>query len=218
MRQCPIEPHIPVFLIVYGICGIVKSVETLIKQVLVCTKPACIKTCRSHPQLKYLLLTWRIVDFVFNLVLLSWSIAGSYWIFHVYHDLMEMNFDSAYCHPVLYKFSFGMMICVYIVVALTCCCVCGCALCRSQPQERRIERSRLRRNQNSAPDNECGEEENGDEGEREREGSGSCRSSSPSVERDSLEDGFQDDFYKYYQQPSTLNHSNGSNHESFAML
>ena len=221
LGQCAIEPRIPEFLVVYGVCGVVKSIETLIKQVLVCTKPACITTCRRHPRLKYLLLTWRIVDFVFNLVLLGWSIAGSYWIFHVYHDLMEVNFDNAYCHPVLYKFAFGMMICIYIVVGLTCCCVCGCTLCRSQPQERRIERSGLRRNnRSSVPGDECGEEETGNEGERERgEGSGSCLSSSPSVEGDSLGDvGLQDDFYKYYQQPSNLNHSNDSNHESVAML
>ena len=68
----------------------------------------------------------------------------------------------------------------------------------------------LRHGLSSVPHAECGEEEEtGNEGEREREGSSSCLTSSPSVGGDSLEDvGLQDDFFKYYQQPANLNHSN----------
>lgn len=219
LGQCSIEPLIPVFLIVYGVCGVIKSIETLIKQVLVCSKPACVQTCRKHSQLKYLLLTWRIVDFAFNLALFGWSITGSYWIFHVYDDLLDKEFNSSLCHPILYKFSFGMMICIYIVVGLTCCCVCGCTLCRSKPQER-SERNGLRQSRRPVPSDECGEGETENEEERERGRNHSSRSSSPSMGGDSLGySGLQEnDFYQYYQQPSDQNQPIDGNHESVVIL
>ena len=152
--QCAVEPLIPVFLIVAGVCGIVKSVETLFKQLVVCCKCSCLSTWSRHPKLKYLLIIWRVVDVLFNLALFAWFIAGSVWVFRVYSQLQA---DPSLCNPVLYKCSFGIMICSYILLGLTCCCVCGCACCRQQPSSEEEERD----GEHQFP--ECEEEERRDE-------------------------------------------------------
>lgn len=134
LGECSIEPNIPIYMIVAGICGIIKSIEALMKQIMVCSKASslqdCLKRWKNHSKLKYFLIVWRIADVVFNLLLLGLFIAGSYWIFHVYNDLRKDGFPSSECNNNLYKISFGMMVSIYIILALTCCCVCGCALCR----------------------------------------------------------------------------------------
>lgn len=128
--QCSVEPLIPIFLIVAGVCGVIKSAETLIKQMVVCCKLS--KTISQHPKLKYLMLVWRVIDFVFNLALFAWFIAGSYWVFHVYAGLQAADFDEKLCHPVLYKCAFGIMICNYILLCTTCGCVCALSCCRKK--------------------------------------------------------------------------------------
>ncbi len=139
LGDCPIEPMVPIYLILAGICGIIKSIEALLKQVMVCSKASSLQNClrkwKKHPKLKYLLLLWHLADLVFNLMLLGLFIAGSYWVFHVYNELKGAGFPVEECDPVLYKISFGVMVSVYIMLVLTCCCVCGCALCRIRGNE-----------------------------------------------------------------------------------
>ena len=132
-----------------GVCGIIKSIEALLKQIMVCSMVSSLQSClrkwKKHPKLKYFLLVWRICDVIFNLLLLGLFIAGSYWVFHVYAELRETGFPIDECHPILYKISFGVMVSSYIVLALTCCCVCGCALCRNNETEQIPQPARLRR-------------------------------------------------------------------------
>ena len=141
---------IPIYLVLAGICGIVKSIEAVVKQFMVSARCSCFRSClqrwKKHPKLKYLLLVWRILDLIFNLVLLGLFIAGSYWIFHVYQDLRKRDYPSDECDPVLYKISFGIMICTYIIFVSTCSCVCGCALCRNRTSDEQVPHPpRLRR-------------------------------------------------------------------------
>lgn len=135
INQCPIQPLIPVYLVVVGISGVLKSAETIVKHFMTCFKCSCLTAWRRHRHLKYLLVVWRVVDLIFNLLILGWVIAGSYWIFSTYKDLRGAPNSSDLCNPVLYRFSFGMMISSYIVVGLTCCSVCVCALCKTPPPE-----------------------------------------------------------------------------------
>ena len=143
---------VPVYLILAGVCGIIKSIEALLKQVMVCSKASSLQNCvrkwKKHSKLKYLLLLWHIGDLLFNLMLLGLFIAGSYWVFHVYAELRRAGFPSQDCDPVLYKISFGVMVSSYIILALTCCCVCGCAFCRTKTndeEQRPHPPARLRR-------------------------------------------------------------------------
>ena len=160
LGQCSIEPLIPIFLIVTGVCGILKSTETLVKQLIIC----CKYSWSQNSKLKYVKITWRVAELLFNLVLFGWFIAGSYWVFHVYSQLLEMDFDPALCNPILYKCAFGIMICSYILLFMTCCCVCGCACFRKQPsaeeEDRRDEEGAefpecndMERNTTSSPSN-----------------------------------------------------------------
>ena len=155
---------IPVYLIMAGVCGVIKSVEALLKQVMVCSKVSSLQSClqkwKRHQKLKYFLPAWRIGDLIFNLILLGLFIAGSYWVFHVYAELKGAGFPNDKCDPILYKISFGIMISIYIVLALTCCCVCGCTLCRirNTEEEQLPQPTRLRRTVQHDDDQEMEEE------------------------------------------------------------
>lgn len=129
LDDCSIEPLIPIFLIIAGVCGVLKSIGTLVKQLIICCK---FSMSRSK-KFKYMKYTWRIVELLFNILLFAWFIAGSYWVFHVYDDLQAAEFDPKLCNPVLYKCAFGIMICSYILLFMTCCCVCVCACFRKPP-------------------------------------------------------------------------------------
>jgi hypothetical protein len=161
--QCSIEPNIPIYLIVAGICGVLKSIETLIKQFIVCIKCSCLTRWRNS-KYKYLFIVWRVIDLIVNVFLLGWSITGSYWIFHVYGELQAAMFDESLCNPVLYKFAFGMTVSCYIVMVLTCCCVCGCSLCRIRSTNSGRSEGRRRGERREGDTGEGGGERDGDHG------------------------------------------------------
>lgn len=135
--QCQIEPYIPIFLIVGGISGVLKNVSLISESILKrCSHrlPTCTKKA------KYAKHVWKILNLIFNLFLLAWIIAGSYWIYRVYADVNSSTYTN--CNEVLYKFSFGILTSSYILLVLMCCCTCCCGLClrrNVQNQEEREE-------------------------------------------------------------------------------
>ena len=94
---------------------------------------------------KYYVLTWRIANLIFNLFMLAWIIAGSYWVYHIYRKVNSTEYET--CNELLYKFAFGIVTSSYILLVLICCCTCCCAgVC-------------LRRHKNSSRDRESRDSE-----------------------------------------------------------
>ena len=139
MGECSLEPNIPIFLIVGGILGILKNLFLILENVS--------KRCphrlypRSHKKRKYLKYIWKIFNILFTLFMLAWIIAGSYWIYHIYNDVMRIDFgrlssDGTSCNELLYKFSFGILTSSYILLVLMLCCTCCCSCClKTNPPE-----------------------------------------------------------------------------------
>ena len=145
--DCPLEPKIPIFLIVGGISGMLKNVFLIVENVLKRHSRTLSHRFKKH---KWIVYVWRAVNLVFNLFVLAWIICGSYWIFNLYSTVHGNDFAT--CNELLYKFGFSIVISSYILLLLMCCCTCVCAgIC-------------LRRNKERGE-----EEEDGGEGEGEEE-------------------------------------------------
>lgn len=154
LNDCPLEPKIPIFLIIGGISGVLKNVLLIVENVL--KRHSRTLSRRFRRQKKWIVYVWRAFNLVFNLFMLAWIITGSYWIFSSYSAVHSNDFTN--CNELLYKFGFSIVISSYILLVLMCCCTCICAgIC-------------LRRNKDQDEGEGEGEEEDeGDEDEREGE-------------------------------------------------
>lgn len=74
---------------------------------------------------KHIVYVWRAFNLLFNLFMLAWTIAGSYWVYHVYTEVTNSGYSQ--CIELVYKFAFGIVTSSYILLLLTCMCVCCCA-------------------------------------------------------------------------------------------
>ena len=92
----------------------------------------------SARRLRYGKYVWRVINLLFNLFLVAWIIAGSYWIYHIYREVDPEYKD---CHETLYKFAFGVITSSYILMVMMCGCMCCCGIClmRSRAEEEEEE-------------------------------------------------------------------------------
>lgn len=123
--DCPRQKYIPIYLIVAGCFGALKSLINIFEKVCQWTRKNRgdddgdddDTTERKRP---------NPLDSLVSCFLLAWFIAGSVWVFSIYgdhqHDFPEQD---NYCHKTLYAFSFWMLIAQYITVGLAICCCCG---------------------------------------------------------------------------------------------
>ena len=122
--DCPAEPNIPIFLVVGGVSGALKNIALVFENIVKRTSHRF--SLESARRLRYAKFTWRAVNLIFDLFLMAWIIAGSYWIYHIYR---EVDPDFKNCHETLYKFAFGVITSSYILFAMMCCCMCVCGVC-----------------------------------------------------------------------------------------
>ncbi len=154
--ECPIEPYIPIFLIVGGSSGVIKNVTLILESVVRRTRRLQLHSQRA----KFATYTWRVVNLIFNLFMLAWVIAGSYWVYHVYNDVNDTHFES--CDELLYKFAFGILTCSYILLVLMLTCTCCCGLCLRRRQEEEEGEEGESEGRREEGDSEEAEEEDGE--------------------------------------------------------
>ena len=167
LGECSLEPNIPIFLIVGGISGILKNLFLILESMS--------KRCphrfypRSPKKRKYLKYIWKTFNIIFTLFMLAWIIAGSYWIYHIYSEVMTIDFgrsssDGRSCNELLYKFSFGILTSSYILLVLMLCCTCCCSCClktnAGDEEEEGEEEDRSSRSRESGRDSREGYEDN----------------------------------------------------------
>ena len=158
VHDCPLEPKIPIFLILGGISGVLKNVFLIVENV---TKRHSRTLSHRFKRHKWIIYIWRAVNLVFNLFMLAWIIAGSYWIFSLYKTVHSNDFSN--CNELLYKFGFSIVISSYILLVLMCCCTCICAgICLRRKKEQEEEDPE---EEEEGEGERTGEERDGSEGE-----------------------------------------------------
>lgn len=117
MGECPLQPLIPLFLVLGGLSGLVKNV-LLITENIVKQKSSTISSRIRHPKL--LIRIWRVGNFLFNLFLFAWVIGGSYYVYSIYREVVTTDYST--CNVILYKFAFSIVTCSYVILVLVFTC------------------------------------------------------------------------------------------------
>ncbi|CAF0777385.1 unnamed protein product [Didymodactylos carnosus] len=125
--QCPIEPNIPLYLIIAGSCGI-----TVVLLLIISSGCALLRSFNNKEKTGHFLVMFIIsaatgIRRAVAVFLFVWFFVGNIWIFGVRsRGVQTERADSTptYCHPVLYTFSFWLLIATYISAILTCCIKC----------------------------------------------------------------------------------------------
>lgn len=110
---CPREKYIPIFVLVEGVLGIIKSISSMIQRCLNRNQEKTEKTEKEFCKIS-------CFDYILLLIYFAWFIAGNVWIFRIYNDFDEKNKNSKdYCDPLVYKSAFWSVIGGYVTGVLT---------------------------------------------------------------------------------------------------
>jgi len=124
VNDCPIEPNIPLFLIVGGSFSVLKYILNLgsvgknrrQRQRTQDGQPP--PPPPTHPG-----------QYLINCFLCAWFITGCVWVYRVYPPVLEdtqvgdPNY-SRYCHVLVYNFAFWLITSAYIFLGLFTSCIC----------------------------------------------------------------------------------------------
>ncbi|CAF3483688.1 unnamed protein product [Rotaria sp. Silwood1] len=115
--SCPIEPRIPIYLIVFGSINLISICFTIITSIIHYRQDD--KNLIGF----YFVHCSAIIIILLQLFNYIWLIIGSIWIFHVFKHVQYTQFDqSTYCQENFYQFS---MISTILQYALSFV-ICGC--------------------------------------------------------------------------------------------
>lgn len=122
VRDCPREPHIPVYLIVGGIFGTIKMVWLLCHQITTMQFNKILEP-QDTPTREDMVSSMgsRIASVMLTTFLIGWFALGNYWILSVYWPDSEPSSlyePNVWCSRTLYTISFVHLVFVYVCSAL----------------------------------------------------------------------------------------------------
>lgn len=141
VRDCPREPHIPVYMIVGGSFGSIKMLWMLWRQIRSRRYEkldARTRTSRPTDDVLSTSAGSRITNFLLTSFLIVWFVLGNIWILGIYWPEFEPKLyePNIWCHKTLYVFSLVHLIIIYsligvvflTIVLLIICQICICPL------------------------------------------------------------------------------------------
>lgn len=116
--SCPIEPRIPIYLIVFACVNLVSICFSII---------ACIIHNREKDQNMigfYYVHCSAIIIIILQLFNFIWLIIGSIWVFSIFNDVqyIQANQLKTYCQANIYQFTIVSIILQYVLPIVLCCC------------------------------------------------------------------------------------------------
>ncbi len=114
LHDCPIQPRIPIYLLVQGTIGLLIFVIHLLAIVYI----LCLTKFKY-----YFIATIATVTAFLGLFLFAWFIAGNIWTFSVVKRVQFINQTKSYsyCNGHLYHAAFWLLIVQYIMGVFFCC-------------------------------------------------------------------------------------------------
>ncbi|KAG8181408.1 hypothetical protein JTE90_023571 [Oedothorax gibbosus] len=111
LDECPVQPYIPIYLVVGGSFGIFYNFIS-----------SC---CQSDKR--------SCFDDIMSLFLFVWFILGCVWVYSVKHVEFYVTTDPDYCHKTCYNFAFWLLNVTFILLGalLGLACCAGCCVCLS---------------------------------------------------------------------------------------
>ena len=125
-QDCPVEPFIPIYLIVGGSFSMLKTVAVL------CQRAAREESIDGETEDEQSMFA-KFFDGVLNLFLFIWFIAGNFWVYSKYKPnfVPPKHQPLNYCNPTLYLFTFWIITASYIIMGIILFCICCLGLCAS---------------------------------------------------------------------------------------
>jgi hypothetical protein len=115
--SCPMEPRLPIYLIVYGSINLVSLCFSI---------SACIIYNRRKDDNMYgfyYVHCAAIMIIIFQLFNFIWLIMGSIWVFRIFNDVQYTQINqSTYCQGNIYQFTIVTIILQYVLPFIFCCC------------------------------------------------------------------------------------------------
>ncbi|RDD47640.1 hypothetical protein TrispH2_000878 [Trichoplax sp. H2] len=131
--QCPVQPKIPIYLIVLGSFGLLKNLLDLCQQVSKGDTDDSDDSEDSDNSESSKSNNVQSYETLITCFLIAWFIAGNVWIYSIYKPSFN-PMDIKYCNQTLYLFAFWITTAGYIIVGFFCfcfCCVACVAVCAS---------------------------------------------------------------------------------------
>ncbi|XP_064481798.1 transmembrane protein 272-like [Ornithodoros turicata] len=129
LNDCPIEKHIPIYLVTGGVVGVVKLLLSIYSR---CTKHKRPEHEAEGPHDREAM----FCDMVLNCFLFGWYIAGCVWIFGAYLPDFSDPGSLEYCNKTLYYFAFAVVasgiIFLVAIASCACCVILYHACCKRQ--------------------------------------------------------------------------------------
>jgi len=137
--DCPVEPFIPIYLIIGGAIGILKTIIEIIRRVtqngdIFSSEEKEETTSAGVPQqTDDRSIAWVFFDGIISLFLFSWFIAGNIWVYSKYKPnfVAPTHEPLNYCNKTLYMFAFWVITASYLILGMICFCTCCLGLCAS---------------------------------------------------------------------------------------
>ncbi|XP_014260493.1 uncharacterized protein LOC106673068 [Cimex lectularius] len=119
LYDCPVNSHIPLYLLIGGLIGLFKPVFHLFHRFKYGPQPRDDEAFAKNSSLQSLL----------NCSLMAWFILGSYWVYKEYQPNYERSSGERYCNKTVYLFAFWQITFVYILLGITSLCLCSISFC-----------------------------------------------------------------------------------------
>ncbi|KAG7500280.1 hypothetical protein JOB18_014147 [Solea senegalensis] len=116
LSYCPVQPNIPIFLIVFGAA----SLLTL-----------CLTSTKRTWKDGAVFMLWSTFTTLLHVFCFCWFIAGSVWVYSVYPPSYTPGEDQ-YCHKITFQFAFAVITFTWVFLSLvivSSCCVAVLMCC-----------------------------------------------------------------------------------------
>lgn len=117
MSACPVEPRIPIYLVVCATINLTSILFTIIGFVL------HLKGKDEHIFGFFYVTAASIMIIILQIVNFIWLIIGTVWVFSAFNEVRYDEINSKnYCQRNLYQYTLASIILQYIIPLAICCC------------------------------------------------------------------------------------------------
>ncbi|XP_011300748.1 uncharacterized protein [Fopius arisanus] len=127
IKDCPKEPHIPVYMIVGGTLGSVRMFWALYSQI----RSRRLENTITPPENSHIS-PMQLVSITLTLFLTGWFVLGNYWILKIKWPEYTWNMyePDRWCHKTLYVFAITHLGIIYAAIGMLVVTAIGLAFCR----------------------------------------------------------------------------------------
>jgi len=117
VSACPIEPRIPIYLVVSGTINLASILFTIVASFLHIKE-------KDDNIIGFFYVTFSaLIIIIFQLFNFIWLLLGTVWLFSVFSQVEYENMNEKnYCQGHLYQYTLVSIILQYIIPILICCC------------------------------------------------------------------------------------------------